>query len=59
MINYNLTAALSENVKRAGWTSKNAYELSSMEDRRYEKVRRQNLIVKQISAAGQITVTGF
>ena len=59
MVNYNLTAALSENPKRTGWTSKNAYELSSMEDRRYEKVRRQNLIVKQISASGQVTVTGF
>jgi len=30
-----------------------------MEDRRYEKVRRQNLIVKQISAPGSVTVTGF
>ena len=59
MINYNLTAALSEKPKKRGWTSKNAYELSSMEDRRYEKVRRQNLIVKQISAPGSVTVTGF
>ena len=59
MVNYNLTAALSEKPKKRGWTSKNAYELSSMEDRRYEKVRRQNLIVKQISAAGSVTVTGF
>ena len=59
MVNYNLTAALSEKPKKRGWTSKNAYELSSMEDRRYEKVRRQNLIVKQISAPGSVTVTGF
>ena len=59
MIQYNLTAALSEKPKRRGWTSKNAYELSSMEDRRYEKVRRQNLTVKQISAPGSVTVTGF
>ena len=59
MIQYNLTAALSEKPKRRGWTSKKAYELSSMEDRRYEKVRRQNLIVKQISAPGQVTVSGF
>ena len=59
MVNYNLTAALSEKPKKRGWTSKNAYELSSMEDRRYEKVRRQNLIVKQISAQGSVTVTGF
>ncbi len=59
MVNYNLTAALSEKPKKRGWTSKNAYELSGMEDRRYEKVRRQNLIVKQISASGSVTVTGF
>lgn len=29
------------------WFSENAYQLSSMEDRRYEKVRRENIIVKQ------------
>lgn len=32
--------------------SENAYQLSSMEDRRYEKVRRENLIVKQKRAKG-------
>lgn len=59
MIQYNLTAALSKKPNKKGWVSKNAYELSSMEDRRYEKVRRQNLIVKQISAPGKVTVSGF
>jgi len=59
IIQYNLTDALSEKPKKKGWVSKNAYELSSMEDRRYEKVRRQNLIIKQISAPGQVTVSGF
>jgi hypothetical protein len=29
------------------WFSERAYQLSSMEDRRYDKVRRENLIVKQ------------
>ena len=29
------------------WFSEKAYQLSSMEDRRYDKVRRENLIVKQ------------
>jgi adhesin/invasin len=30
------------------WFSERAYQLSSMEDRRYDKVRRENLIVKQV-----------
>jgi adhesin/invasin len=29
------------------WFSEKAYQLSSMEDRRYDKVRRENLIIKQ------------
>jgi adhesin/invasin len=29
------------------WFSERAYQLSSMEDRRYDKVRRENLIIKQ------------
>jgi hypothetical protein len=32
------------------WFSDTAYKLESMEDRRYEKVRRENIIVKQIGA---------
>ena len=58
-ISYNLTAALAEKPRRRGWTSNKAYELSSMEDRRFEKIRRNNSIVKQISAAGVVTVRGF
>ena len=30
------------------WFNDTAYKLESMEDRRYEKVRRENIIVKQI-----------
>jgi hypothetical protein len=29
------------------WFGERAYQLSSMEDRRYDKVRRENIIVKQ------------
>jgi hypothetical protein len=38
--------------------SNEAYTLTSMEDRRYEKVRRENLIVKQ-KRKGSVQVTGF
>jgi adhesin/invasin len=37
--------------------SDQAYELTSVEDKRYDKVRRENLIIKQ--KTGAITVTGF
>ena len=41
------------------WFSEKAYQLSSMEDRRYDKVRRENLIVKQRNRQGSLTVRGF
>lgn len=42
------------------WISETAYQLASMEDRRYEKVRRENLIVKQKkNARFSVTVRGF
>jgi hypothetical protein len=34
------------------WFSETAYKLASMEDRRYEKVRRENLIIKQKKSNG-------
>jgi adhesin/invasin len=34
------------------WFSETAYQLASMEDRRYEKVRRENLIIKQKKSNG-------
>jgi adhesin/invasin len=42
------------------WFSETAYQLASMEDRRYEKVRRENLIMKQKkNAQFSVTVRGF
>ncbi len=42
------------------WFSETAYTLASMEDRRYEKVRRENLIVKQKRGSGfTARVKGF
>ena len=34
------------------WFNDTAYKLESMEDRRYEKVRRENIIVKQVKNTG-------
>lgn len=42
------------------WFSETAYQLASMEDRRYEKVRRENLIIKQKrNGRFSVTVRGF
>ena len=42
------------------WFSETAYQLSTMEDRRYEKVRRENIIVKQKRRSGfSVNVVGF
>ncbi len=42
------------------WFSDSAYQLASMEDRRYEKVRRENLIIKQKrNGRFSVTVRGF
>lgn len=50
---------LSPNQKQFRF-SEHAYEFTSMEDRRYEKVRRENLIVKaQKSGSFTVGVTGF
>ena len=46
---YNVTDAFSNKPKQpVQWFNDTAYKLESMEDRRYEKVRRENIIVKQI-----------
>ena len=53
---YNITEAFSNKPKQqVQWFNDTAYKLESMEDRRYEKVRRENIIVKQVRS----TVTGF
>ena len=48
---FNVTEAFSNKPKQPiQWFNDTAYKLESMEDRRYEKVRRENIIVKQIGA---------
>ena len=48
---FNVTDAFSNKPKQPiQWFNDTAYKLESMEDRRYEKVRRENIIVKQIGA---------
>ena len=50
---FNVTEFFSSKPKQqVQWFSDTAYKLESMEDRRYEKVRRKNIIVKQIGGAG-------
>jgi len=52
---FNVTEAFSNKPKQqVQWFNDTAYKLESMEDRRYEKVRRNNIIVKQIGGAGFI-----
>ena len=45
-INYNLMSTIKPQASQP-FISQNAYSLSSMENKRYDKVRRENLIVKQ------------
>jgi len=58
-VSYNLIAALANKPKKNVWISDYAYKLASMEDRRYEKVRRENRIIKQKKKTGSITVIGY
>ena len=57
--NYNLIEAFVDKPKNKVWISDYAYKLASMEDRRYEKVRRENKIIKQKKKSGSITVIGY
>ena len=59
-LTYNVTEAISKRDKpiEQKWISNNAYKLASMENRRYEKVRRENIIVKQVSG-GKLSVKGY
>ena len=58
---FNVTEAFSNKPKQPiQWFSDTAYKLESMEDRRYEKVRRENIIVKQVqSSGGKLSVKGY
>jgi adhesin/invasin len=50
---FNVTEAFSNKPKQPiQWFNDTAYKLESMEDRRYEKVRRENIIVKQVKNTG-------
>lgn len=59
-LTYNVTEAISKRDKpiEQKWISNNAYKLASMESRRYEKVRRENIIVKQVGG-GKLSVKGY
>ena len=59
-VTYNVTEAFSKRDKplEQKWVSNTAYKLASMEHRRYEKVRRENIIVKQING-GKLSVKGY
>jgi len=59
-LTYNVTEAFSkrDNPPQQQWISNTAYKLESMEKRRFEKVRRENIIVKQIGG-GKLAVKGY
>ena len=58
-INYNLMSVMKSQATQPLF-SQNAYSLSSMENKRYDKVRRENLIVKQKrNASFTVNVIGF
>ena len=48
-----------DTLKTPQLVSNEAYTLTSMEDRRYEKVRRENLIIKQKRKAGGVNLVGY
>jgi adhesin/invasin len=60
-VSYNVTELFkNKKSRKSRWFSDKAYELGSVEDRRFEKVRRTNKIVKQIGSSGfSATVSGI
>jgi len=60
-VSYNVTELFkNKKSRKSKWFSDKAYELGSVEDRRFEKVRRTNKIVKQIGSSGfSATVSGI
>ena len=57
-VSYNFMA--DKPTDKMEWFSSQAYQLASMEDRRYDKVRRENIIIKQTRASsGSLEVVGF
>lgn len=57
-INYNLMSIIKPQAVQP-LISQNAYSLSSMENKRYDKVRRENLIIKQVEGEFTVGVQGF
>ena len=60
-VSYNVTELFKNNKSKkakSGWISDKAYELGSVEDRRFEKVRRTNKIIKQIGTNIGLNVSG-
>ena len=57
-ITYDL-ASNSAKTNPTPWFSRAAYKLASMEERRFDKVRRENLILKQKKATGKVTISGY
>lgn len=49
-VSYNFMA--DKPTEKMEWFSSQAYQLASMEDRRYDKVRRENIIIKQTRTQG-------
>ena len=58
-VSYNLTLGLKTKKNKRSWVNKSAYQLVSMEDRRFDKVRRENLIYKQRKSSGTLLVGGY
>jgi adhesin/invasin len=57
-ISYNLMDMTKTKSPQA-WFSDKAYSLDSMENHRYDKVRRENLIVKQKKGSATLLIGGF
>jgi hypothetical protein len=57
-VTYNITEIYRDAPSKP-FFNETAYKLVSMEDKRYDKVRRENLIYKQKKATGRVTVSGF
>jgi len=49
----------SDKKEKMEWFSNSPYKLTSMEDKRFAKVRRENLIIKQTKSSGNIEVVTY
>ena len=59
-LNYNITELFQDkSLRKSDWVSKQAYKLESMEGQRFQKVRRSNVIVKQVISGFSNKVKGI